>query len=107
MDLPLALGAEGHTHVGAETASQRVLDAAHFGCLPHPLLETWPPDRRATPAHPVLDVARRAESRRWRASWASAVATRGSSSGSSARACPPESPPSCSRARTPAGSLSR
>src|SRR5437773_3638381 len=59
MDLSLAPGPEGHADVSAEPAAQRVLDAAHFGRLPHTLLEPWPPDRRPTAAHAVFDVAHR------------------------------------------------
>src|SRR5438034_4850210 len=59
MDLSLALGAERDPYVGAEAAAQRVLDAAHFGRLPHSLLEARTPDRGAPAAHTVLNLAHR------------------------------------------------
>src|SRR2546430_4313955 len=46
-------------HIGAEAPAQRVLDAAHFGTLPEPLLQPRPPDRRPAAPHPILDVAYR------------------------------------------------
>src|SRR3989449_1564761 len=39
MNLTFTLGAERDTHVGAEAAAQRVLDATHFGRLAQSLLE--------------------------------------------------------------------
>src|SRR3989454_9097201 len=59
MNLTFTLGAERDTHVGAEAAAQRVLDATHFGRLAQSLLEARAPDRRSAAAHPVLHLAHR------------------------------------------------
>jgi len=59
VDLSLALGAQRDAHVRAEAATQRVLDAAHFGRLPYPLLEPRAAHRRATTAHTIFHVTHR------------------------------------------------
>src|SRR5213592_2855604 len=75
------------------------------GACPIPFLRRG----RRTGARPprTRSSTSRTESPRSTASLASDVATRVSSRASSARACPTESPPSCSRASTAVGSLSR
>src|SRR5881296_73085 len=59
MNLTFAFGAQGHAHVGAEPAAERVLDTPHFGSDAEAAFHPRPALGSATASHAIFNFAHR------------------------------------------------
>ena len=57
MNLTFAFGAQGHAHVGAEPAAERVLDTPHFGSDAEAAFHPRPALGSATASHAIFNFA--------------------------------------------------